>query len=174
MVEGAKIFFFTILAAAVYGILHDMVTARVCVEYFTIGHPPVFKTIDPTLLALGWGILATWWVGAALGVPLALTARAGALPPLGSKELVKPLAVLLGTMAVLALLAGIAGYVAAGQRWVWLLEPLASRVPKEKHAPFLADLWAHLASYVAGFIGGIVLCVRNLRVRRKRGHSGVS
>ncbi|MFI5379272.1 MAG: hypothetical protein ACHRHE_08245 [Tepidisphaerales bacterium] len=33
-----------ILAAVCYGIVHDQVTARICVEYFTIGHPPVFLT----------------------------------------------------------------------------------------------------------------------------------
>jgi len=33
-----------ILAAVFYGILHDQITARICVEYFTIGHPIVFGT----------------------------------------------------------------------------------------------------------------------------------
>jgi hypothetical protein len=28
----------------------------VCVEYFTIGHQPIFHTDDPTLLAFGWGV----------------------------------------------------------------------------------------------------------------------
>ena len=78
-------YFFIILssvfASIVYGILHDQVTARVCVEYFTIGHPPVFNTNDPTLLAIGWGIIATWWVGLILGIPLAVAARAGNRPP---------------------------------------------------------------------------------------------
>jgi hypothetical protein len=32
----------------VYGIVHDQVTARVCVEYFTVGHPPVFQTNSDT------------------------------------------------------------------------------------------------------------------------------
>ena len=40
--------------AITYGILHDQVTARVCVEYFTIGHEPIFGTDSPTLLGLGW------------------------------------------------------------------------------------------------------------------------
>jgi hypothetical protein len=31
-----------VLAAVVYGVLHDQVTARICVEYFTIGHLPIF------------------------------------------------------------------------------------------------------------------------------------
>ena len=44
---------------------------------FTIGHPPVFATDDPTLLGLGWGVIASWWVGLLLGIPLALVARAG-------------------------------------------------------------------------------------------------
>jgi hypothetical protein len=42
-----------IISAVVYGILHDQVTARICVEYFTIGHPPVFGTESPTLLGFG-------------------------------------------------------------------------------------------------------------------------
>ena len=69
-----------VLAAVGYGIVHDQVTARVCVEYFTIGHPPVFGTDDPTLLGIGWGIIATWWVGVLLGIPLAMVARLGSRP----------------------------------------------------------------------------------------------
>ena len=49
----------SILAAIVYGVLLDPVTARVCLEYFTIRHPPIFGTDSPTLLALGWGVVAT-------------------------------------------------------------------------------------------------------------------
>ena len=64
-------------SAVAYGILHDQVTARVCVEYFTIGHPPVFSAVSPTMLGIGWGIIATWWVGLLLGIPLAVAARAG-------------------------------------------------------------------------------------------------
>jgi hypothetical protein len=45
----------SIVAAISYGILHDQITARVCVEYFTMGHAPIFGTDDPTLLGLGWG-----------------------------------------------------------------------------------------------------------------------
>ena len=50
--EAVKIGILCIAVAVVYGILHDQVTARVCVEYFTIGHPPMFPTNSPTLL--GW------------------------------------------------------------------------------------------------------------------------
>ena len=75
--EGVAIVLLAIVSAVVYGVVHDQVTARVCIEYFTIGHPPIFPTESPTLLGLGWGVVATWWAGLLLGVPLALAARPG-------------------------------------------------------------------------------------------------
>ena len=57
--QFTKIVGMSIIAAVLYGIAHDQITARICVEYFTIGHPPIFGTDDATLLGLGWGIFAT-------------------------------------------------------------------------------------------------------------------
>ncbi|HYE21462.1 MAG TPA: hypothetical protein VEA69_23645 [Tepidisphaeraceae bacterium] len=157
--EFVRIVALCVVAAVVYGIVHDQVTARVCVEYFTIGHAPVFDTADPTLLGLGWGVIATWWVGLILGVALAACAVAGRRPVFGAGRLVRPLVVMLLIVGALAAVAGFVGHAAASVRAVWLLEPMASRVPMEKHAAFLADLWAHSASYIGGFVGGVVLCV---------------
>ncbi len=164
--EFLKILLLCVLAAVAYGLLQDQVTARVCVEYFTVGHPPVFPTQDPTLLALGWGVLATWWVGVLLGLPLALVARLGPRPKLTARDLTRPLLTLLGVTAVVALLAGVAGYGSARAGGVWLLEPLASAVPPGKHAAFLADAWAHTAAYACGLIGGIVVWAWAWRKRR--------
>src|SRR5262249_11114159 len=80
VVEWLKIIGLGVVGAIAYGIAHDNVTARVCVEYFTIGHVPIFGTENPTLLALGWGVLATWWVGLGLGLLLALACRRGRRP----------------------------------------------------------------------------------------------
>lgn len=165
--ESAKIIAVCIAAAIVYGILHDQVTARVCVEYFTIGHPPVFRTDLPTLLALRWGVIATWWVGLMLGIPAAIASRVGSWPKLNAGDLMRPIFYLLIVMACGSLVAGIAGYFTARAGGVWLLEPLAARVPAEKHAAFIADLWAHLAAYGVGIIGGIVVCVWVALQRRK-------
>jgi hypothetical protein len=38
--EFAKIVLVCIFASIVYGIAHDQVTARICVQYFTVFHPP--------------------------------------------------------------------------------------------------------------------------------------
>jgi uncharacterized membrane protein len=155
----------SIVAAIVYGILHDQVTARVCVEYFTVGHPPVFRTQSPTLLGLGWGIIATWWVGLLLGVPLAIVATVGTRPKRSVMSLLRPISVLLAFMAVCALCAGVVGWLLAQSGAMALEEYLASRVPPERHAAFLADAWAHSAGYLIGFIGGIVLVVGVWRSR---------
>jgi len=48
-----------VLAAVVYGIVHDQSASHVCIEYFTVFHPPVLRTRSPTLLAFGWGVIAT-------------------------------------------------------------------------------------------------------------------
>src|SRR5947208_2837462 len=163
--QSLAIILLSTFAAILYGILHDQVTARICVEYFTIGHPPVFGTDDPTLLGFGWGVIATWWVGLLLGVPLAFVARFGRRPKRGVVSLVQPVGMLLAVMTVSAIGAGVTGWLLAENGVVYLVGPLAKDVPAEKHVPFLADMWAHSASYLVGLVGGLVLLVRVWRSR---------
>jgi hypothetical protein len=157
--ESLKIILLCIVAAIVYGILHDQVTARVCVEYFTIGHPPVFHTDDPTLLAFGWGTIATWWMGLILSIPTVLVSRIGSWPKFDARHLLRPIGVLLIVMACASLLAGIAGYLLAKAGVIRSEEFLPWGVPPAKHVTFLADAAAHLAAYGVGFFGGLALCV---------------
>lgn len=151
-----------------YGIIHDQITARICVEYFTIGHPPIFNTRDPTLLGIGWGIIATWWVGILLGIPLAASCRVGPWPKLEPRTLWKPLLRLAIISFVFATCAGLIGWIAASRGWVFLSGSIADRVPTERHVPFLVNLWAHNASYLAGCLGGIAIMVSELRNRRRQ------
>lgn len=164
--DAVKVVALCIAAAIVYGVLHDQITVRICLEYFTIGHPPVFPTRSPTLLALGWGVLATWWVGVLLGAPLAFAATWGPEPRRSARSLVRPFAVLLACMGATALAAGSTGAIAAHAGWVYLVEPLASNVPSDRHTAFLTALWAHTASYLAGFAGGLFLMARVWHSRR--------
>lgn len=155
----------SIAAAVVFGVVHDQVTARICIEYFTIGHPPVSGIDSPTELGLYWGVIATWWAGLLIGIPLAISARAGSRPPRSVGSLFKPISVLLLMMAGLALLAGVAGWILASSGAVYLVGPIAQAVPPERHVAFLTDLWAHIASYAGGFFGGAWLCLRVWRSR---------
>lgn len=164
--QTLKILVTCVVAAVLYGIVHDQFTAHICVEYFSVFHPPVFPTQSPTLLALGWGVLATWWMGAFLGTLLVFAARAGSRRPIAASELIWPIGKLLGVMGLLAAFAGLSGYtltrlgVVAPNEWV------ASVLPSSRYARFMADWWAHITSYAVGFFGGLALCVATFRKRR--------
>jgi hypothetical protein len=164
--QSVKIILICILAAVLYGIIHDQVTAHICVEYFSVFHPPVFPTNSPTLLALGWGVIATWWMGAFLGALLALAARAGSRTKATASELIRPIVTLLVAMGILAATAGLVGYVLDCRGTIAPPEWVASVLPRARYARFMADWWAHNASYFVGFFGGIALCIVTFRNRR--------
>ena len=63
-----KIVSLCVAATCLYGVIHDQITIRISPEYFTLAHPAFFPTSNRTLLALCWGIAATWWIGAAFGL----------------------------------------------------------------------------------------------------------
>lgn len=162
--EALKIAATCVIAAVLYGIVHDQFTARICIEYFTIFHPPIFHTQSPTLLGIGWGIVATWWVGVFFAVPLILAARAGSHPVLRASELLPFIAMLLAVMAASAVLFGLTGYVLA-RMGVLATDWLTFTASPATRYRFMADWWAHTASYGAAFVGGIVLCVVTYRRR---------
>lgn len=163
--EAAKIVAFSTAAAVVYGILHDQITAHVCVEYFSIAHPPVFDTTSPFLLALGWGVIATWWVGLPLGLGLAAAARLGRGRRRGLAQLRGSILKLMAFGGLAALVCGVlgAGLVANG------LAPVpggwGAILPRDRHVPFAFDAWAHMASYGFGALGGLFLILRTAWLR---------
>ncbi|MCA8941728.1 MAG: hypothetical protein KDB80_04140 [Planctomycetes bacterium] len=69
-------------------------------------------------------------------------------------------------MGVTSTIAGLAGHALASQGVFVLVEPLASRVPSDRHVAFIATGWAHSASYLAGFVGGLVLMQRIWKARQ--------
>jgi len=142
-------------AAIAYGILHDQITARICVEYFTVGHPPLISSTSPTLLALAWGVVATWWVGLPLGLALAVAARGGRRPKTTAAAVAPRVITLLVVMASCAFVAGLAGFLLAEHGSLTLVGEWRDVVPHVRHSRFLADLWAHNASYVSGIFGGL-------------------
>lgn len=165
--EVTKIWLFCVFAAVAYGILHDQITVCVCLEYFSVFHPVILPLTSPTLLALQWGIVATWWVGAALGILLAVAARGGSRLTLTARDLRRPLLILLGCMAASSLVAGTAGFLLTRARVISLPEWMAAMLPATQHARFMADWWAHSASYLVGIVGGLIVCIHTYSRRRR-------
>lgn len=152
-------------AAVLYGVAHDLVTAHLSVEYFTVAHPPI-GTDDPILLALVWGVIATWWVGVLLGVPLAAAARLGRAPRVTAAELRPAILRLLVGMGVAAAAMMLLAALATGDDFS-LPGPLFERVPRERHGRLAVAAVGHAVSYFVGFAGGIALIARTIRARRR-------
>lgn len=170
--ETLKIISMSILFAVLYGICHDLITAHISVEYFAVGHPIIIDSNSPVMLALVWGVIATWWVGLILGILISLTARIGQKPRVPFSEIVRPMFLLMMVMAGSAFVVGIIGYVLARSEVIYLVDHLASQIEADRHPLFLAAGWAHGASYIVGFLGGIVLCFK-LWQKRKFSHSEI-
>ena len=158
--QSVKIFLACVVAAVLYGIVHDQITAHLCIEYFTVFHPKIIDSQSPTLLGLAWGVVATWWVGAILGILLAIVSQAGFRPKLQVRDLLRPICILLAVMGVCALAAGCIGYISG-----WVSQDSAALVPISARKAFAADFWAHSASYLAGVVGGVAFCVFAYRKR---------
>jgi hypothetical protein len=169
-VNRARIILLCIAAAITYGVLHDQVTARLCIEYFTVAHPPLFSATSPTMVALCWGVAATVGIGTIFGVLLALVAHAGSGPPLAASRLLRPVIKLLAMMAVSALFAGMCGYFLAQHGTISIPDDLGDSIPQSRRHEFMAVWFAHGASYLVGLSGGAFLVYS---VWRSRGRPAI-
>lgn len=153
------------LAAILYGVIQEEVATRISSLHFTLLHPQLLTANSLTLRALAWGVVSTWWVGLIVGVLLAVAARAGRETRIDSREVVRPIFVLLAIMALGAFLGGY---------WQFRKGSIVDGniTPSDGARLFAVDM-AHGISYIFGFLGGLALCVWALvlRMRRSRSHS---
>lgn len=162
----------SVLAAVLYGVVHDQITIRICPEYFTVAHPRVIETQSLTLLALFWGVFATWWVGLPLGVLLGIAARAGRWPRIDPPRVGRHIAVLLLVLGLMAVVAGFAAYAAKlGSDFRYFASGIAEKVDRSMHDRFMAAWAMHVTSYFAGAAGGVVLAIVILVKRRRHAKS---
>lgn len=165
-----QIVLLSVLAACSYGVIHDQITARLCLEYFTVAHPPLFHTTSPTLLALCWGVAATAGIGAALGVVLGLVSQSSGEVPYALSSLGRSLLVLLVVTGAAAFTAALVGYQLSRRGFISIPADLARTIPENQHDRFMAVWFAHGASYLVGLGGGALLC---FWVWRSRGRPSV-
>lgn len=139
---------FTVAVAALFGIAHDLVTAHVAVEYFTEHHVEVAASKSPALMALIWGVRATFVVGM-LGAVMILGANGlGSWPQLDFARLRRALVRLMLVLYVLAM----------GVLFSFL--QFAPRPPLEEQGPgyeadrrLVAVAFTHEFSYTGAAIG---------------------
>jgi hypothetical protein len=89
-------------------------------------------------------------------------------PKLSGRELLHLIAGLLLVMACRALVAGITGFFLANHRLLPEPEWMSPVLTPSNYPRFMADWFAHSASYASGFLGGAVLCMLQYRRRALR------
>lgn len=178
--EIGKILGLTIGSSAAYGILHDQVTARICLEYFSKGfHETMVKgwrdtgligatkttlltTQSPTKMACIWGVIATLVVGVLSGTLLSIASRFGEKDKYKAKNLKKPMALVMaatGACSALALCFPVPPS--------WIDPKNIQGVPSEKLTAFCRCASAHNVAYAVGAIGTISTALFILHQRLK-------
>lgn len=158
--------FGTLAIIAVYAALHDQYLVRICPEHFTLYHANPFGIEPAWKLALAWAMAASLSPGAALGTANFFIGRAGGLPQVPVRFILKGvLTVVLATEA-LALLAG---------AWVWRggAPPYPWDWYPESTGPIVITQTIQVSTYAAGFLfSGVWLLVLARCRRRLRRSAG--
>lgn len=119
------------------------------------------------MLTVLWGTVATWWVGAFLGLCLAVAACWGKAPMQHVGTLFTRVINLLIAMGISATVCGAIGYLLTTTGAVALDVIYAQRLPESMHARFVADAYAHNASYISGLAGGSYIIVKVWKQRKR-------
>ena len=139
--------------ACLLGVAMDMVTAHVAVEYFTVHHPKVVESTSPVVMALVWGVGASWWFGALAGGVLAYvnSRRPSPLMPAAIRPMMGKACVALWVILML-ILAGTYGLISA--------LPIPRRATFDFDRRIMSVALTHLTEYALGFIALVVVAVR--------------
>lgn len=164
--EIIKIMTLAIGAGALYGILHDQVTARICLEYFSRGFHQtnvyywpstgilgaakgiLQTTKSPTVTACIWGPIATFEVGLYSGALLAAVSRFGERDKYTAKKLIKPMTTV---MAVTGICSALALSIPSNNNYI----EFTQGVSPENLNSFLRCASAHTTAYTVGAIATV-------------------
>lgn len=166
----------SVLTAIGYGLIHDQITIRICPQYFTIWHPFLFngEQNNLTLLALCWGVIATWWFGLFLALILGGLAVAGPRPLPPFRFVLRTICRILIWTAFGAALAGIAAWLTKAQAPTHVMGDVLYRLGPDFRRRFTIDLFIHNASYdvapIAAIVYGLLLLKRRKDIVVATGH----
>lgn len=157
------------VASCLYGIIHDQITIRICPDYFLVWHPTLVRSDNLTGVALAWGIAATWWMGAFLGLIVGLGAATGQPPYASKQQIVRTYIWMLAATGFCAAAVGLV---------VWHSDMVApsfvegidiSSTTDDNRHRFMVDWAIHNTSYTVGAFAGFAgaICVAIGRFRRR-------
>ena len=159
--------FFTIVLGSVgyaclLGIALDLITANVAVAYFSVHHPRIVATENPWVLALVWGVAASWWFGLLGGIVVATVnqCRSDPLDPWRIMVWVGRACVVMWIVMILILVVTLS--------FAYFMVPLDRRPANFEHdARLIAVAMAHQFEYLLGGISVIVIGLMTWRARQE-------
>ncbi len=151
--------------ACLLGICLDLVTANFAVEYFSVHHPKILPTENPWVLALLWGVAASWWFGAIAGAIVA-SINHRRQQPLEAIRILKWTTIACVTLwmsmiAILLTVMAISSIIPIEQR----------RATFESDRRLVAVAMAHQYEYVLGGVAMMVIAVMTWRSNPKHNPS---
>ncbi len=163
--EIAKLVLLFIVSLCAYGGVTGGVSAALCPEAFTLGRPPSFEHWPALALGAVWGALDLLVPATFAGLALGLAANFGPRPALKTSFFQRVVPGLLGVMAVVSLIAGVAGFVATRNGVHGISGPLKATLSVEKHPMLAAVWWSSLGALLALFVSAIILAIWTWRKR---------
>jgi hypothetical protein len=141
------------LLTCLLGIAIDAVTANVAVEYFTVHHPHVVNSDSPWVMAIVWGVGASWWFAliAALLLWWVNSRRTQPLPRRRILRMVIPALVFIWLTMITGSVYTVAGFIPVQQR----------RPSFESDRRLMSVALAHATEYALGGFVTVVLMVRS-------------
>ena len=157
--SGVRITGGSVLLAIAFGCLHDLLTAHVSVEYFTVHHPKIIESSSPVALAFVWGILATWWFGLASGVLFTFANRLRH-EQLDPKAILRAVGISLASILAISVVVMVVVYALAG------MMPVAQRTESfEADRRLVAVAVTHQTSYVLAMVLTLGIAIWIVRSR---------
>lgn len=154
MGPSVRIVLGSVMLACALGVAMDLVTANVAVEYFTVHHPKVVESRSPWVMALVWGVGASWWAGLIGGAILAFV-NSRLRPRLEPRRVLRMVAISCAALWILMMLVlggiyGFAGTIPKAQR----------RHTFESDRRLMAVAMAHLTEYALAAGATLVVALR--------------
>jgi len=128
-----------------YCVLHDQYLIRIAPEHFTVYHAPLWGITDLTTLAFAWAFKASIGPGLLLGLAAVFVGRAGSLPKMPVKRMLKVVA---GSIVV----AELAGLLAGAYAWKTGEMIFPEIIYPEETRPLITTQTIQLACYVVGVL----------------------
>ncbi|MFO0935560.1 MAG: hypothetical protein U0798_03470 [Gemmataceae bacterium] len=149
--------------ACALGIGVDSITANVAVEYFSVHHPRIVPSENPWILALAWGVAASWWFGLIAGLIVAFINHRRA-EPLAPRRILRWNLIACVTIWALMLAVVLGVYLAAGTI------PIEKRPATFEHdRRLVAVAMGHQYEYLLGAIAGVTIAIMTWRAKARPG-----